>query len=126
MQRTMFRAKIHRARLTGVKLDYQGSIAIDEDLLDAADLLPNEQVDVLNCNNGVRLTTYVIKGKRGSGVIELNGPAARLGYKGDTLVIVSYCSLPDAECRTHKPIVVHVDENNRLIKAKKQKKPGAK
>ena len=116
MQRMMFKSKIHRATLTSVKLNYEGSIAIDEDLMEAADLLPAEQVDVLNCNNGERLTTYVIKGKRGSGVIELRGPAARLGYVGDPLIIVSYCSLSDADARKHKPVIVRVDEKN-LIKA---------
>lgn len=110
----MFKSKIHRATLTGVKLQYEGSIAIDEDLLEAADLLPSEQVDVLNCNNAHRLTTYIIKGKRGSGIVELRGPAARLGHEGDPVIIVSYCSMPDAEARKHKPVVVRVDEKNRI------------
>lgn len=114
MQRIMFKSKIHRATLTSVKLNYEGSVAIDESLMEAADLLPAEQVDVLNCNNGARLTTYVIKGKRGSGVIELRGPAARLGHPGDPVIIVSYCHLPDAEARKHKPVVVRVDEENRI------------
>jgi len=111
----MFKSKIHRATLTSVKLNYEGSIAIDEDLMDAADMLAGEQVDVLNCNNGVRLTTYVIRGKRGSGIIELRGPAARLGYPGDQIIIVSYCALPDAEARKHKPVKVRVDAKNRLL-----------
>lgn len=115
MQRFMFKSKIHRATLTGVKLDYEGSICIDEDLLDAADLLAGEQVDVLNCSNGVRLTTYTIKGKRGSGIVELRGPAARLGYPGDQVIIVSYCGLPDAEARVHKPVKIRVDSKNRII-----------
>ena len=114
MQRFMFKSKIHRATLTSVKLEYEGSIAIDENLMEAADLLPGEQVDVLNCSNGVRLTTYVIKGKRGSGIVELNGPAARLGYPGDKVIIVSYCALEDADARKHKPTVVKVDDKNRI------------
>ncbi len=111
----MFKSKIHRATLSGVKLAYEGSIAIDEALMEAADLLPSEQVDVLNCNNGERLTTYVIKGKRGSGTIELRGPAARQGYAGDPVIIVSYCALPDADARKHKPVIVRVDEKNRIV-----------
>lgn len=110
----MFKSKIHRATLTSVKLAYEGSICIDEDLMEAADLLPAEQVDVLNANNAERLTTYVIKGKRGSGIIELRGPAARLGYVGDPVIIVSYCTMPDADARKHKPLVVRVDEKNRI------------
>lgn len=113
MQRMMFKSKIHRATLTSVKLHYEGSIAIDEALLEAADLLPAEQVDVLNCNNSVRLTTYVIKARRGSGTVELRGPAARLGHPGDPVIIVSYCSMSDADARVHKPTVVRVDEKNR-------------
>jgi aspartate 1-decarboxylase len=116
MFRTMFKSKLHRVTLTGVKLQYAGSIAIDENLMEAADLLPSEQVDVLNCNNGSRLTTYVLKGRRGSGVIELRGPAARLGHPGDPLVIVSYCLLPDEQARAHKPTIVRVDAKNRPLR----------
>jgi aspartate 1-decarboxylase len=113
MQRTMFKSKIHRATLTGTQLNYEGSICIDEALMEAADLLPAEQVDVLNCNNGERLTTYVIKGKRNSGTIELRGPAARLGYVGDPVIIVSYATYEDAEARKHKPCIVRVDAKNK-------------
>lgn len=113
MQRMMFKSKIHRATLTSVRLHYEGSIKIDAALLEAADMLPGEQVDVLNVNNGIRLTTYVIEGKRGSGIVELNGPAARLGHPGDPVVILTYCSLPDDEARRHRPRVVHVDAGNR-------------
>ena len=112
----MFKSKIHRATLTSVKLHYEGSIAIDEALLEAADLLPGEQVDVLNCNNAERLTTYVIKGRRNSGIIELRGPAARLGHPGDPVIIISYCTMPDADARKHKPLVVRVDANNQIAR----------
>jgi aspartate 1-decarboxylase len=116
MQRTMFKSKIHRATLTGTKLNYEGSICIDEALMEAADLLPAEQVDVLNCNNGERLTTYVIKGKRNSGTVELRGPAARLGYEGDPVIIVSYATYEDADARKHKPVIVRVDGKNHITR----------
>ena len=124
MQRIMFKSKIHRATLTGVKLAYEGSIAVDLNLLEAADLLPGEQVDVLNVNNGERLTTYTIPGKRGSGIVELNGPAARLAYPGDPVIIVSYCTMSDEEARKHRPVVVKVDARNRPLKPARSK--GAK
>jgi aspartate 1-decarboxylase len=114
MQRTMLRAKIHRATLTGTLLEYEGSIAIDQDLLDAADLLPGEQVQVLNLSNGARLITYVIPADSGSGSILLNGPAARLGLPGDEVIILAYTTLDEEEARRHRPTVVHVDKQNRL------------
>ena len=114
----MYRSKIHRATLTGTDLDYEGSIAIDRLLLDAADMLPNEQVDVLNVNNGARITTYIIEAPPGSGTMLLNGPAARMGEKGDKVVIITYCSMSDDEARKLKPKVVLVDDNNRLIGSK--------
>jgi aspartate 1-decarboxylase len=116
VQRFMLKSKIHRARLTGTELDYEGSIAIDRNLIEAANMLPGEQVQVLNVNSGARLVTYVIEAKAGSGTILLNGPAARLGVTGDLVIIITYCTLSDEEIATHKPIVVLVDENNRIRK----------
>lgn len=114
MQRFMFKSKIHRATLTGTELDYEGSIAIDSDLIQAADMLPGEQVHVLNLQTGSRLVTYVIEAEPGSGTVMLNGPAARLGMPGDVVVILSYCSMADDEARKHVPRVVLVDEKNRI------------
>jgi aspartate 1-decarboxylase len=110
----MLRSKIHRATLTGTDLDYEGSIAIDRDLMDAADLLPGEQVHVLNLNNAARLVTYVIEAPAGSGTMLLNGPAARLGARGDIVVIIAYCAVEEEEARRLKPKVVHVDGQNRI------------
>ena len=112
----MLRSKIHRATLTGTELDYEGSIAIDRDLIRAADLLPGEQVHVLNLSNAERLITYVIEAPAGSGTMMLNGPAARLGVVGDKVVILAYATVDDAEARTFKPTIVHVDGKNRLAK----------
>lgn len=112
----MLRSKIHRATLTGTDLDYEGSIAIDRDLMDAADLLPGEQVHVLNLNNGSRLVTYVIEAPAGSGTMLLNGPAARLGAKGDIVVLIAYCAVEDEEARRLKPKIVRVDGQNQIIK----------
>ena len=114
MQRIMLRSKIHRATLTGTELDYEGSIAIDRTLIEAAELLPGEQVHVLNLSNAQRLITYVIEAPAGSGTMMLNGPAARLGVVGDKVVILAYATVDDAEARTFKPKIVHVDEKNRL------------
>lgn len=110
----MLKSKIHRATLTGTKLDYQGSIAIDRNLLEAADMLPGEQVQVLNVNSGTRLTTYVIEAEAGSGTVLLNGPAARMGVAGDLVVIITYCVLGEEELASHQPTVVFVDEKNRI------------
>ncbi len=114
MQRIMLRSKIHRATLTGTELDYEGSIAIDRNLIEAAGLLPGEQVHVLNLSNAQRLVTYVIEAPAGSGTMMLNGPAAQLGAVGDKVVILAYAAVEDAEARAFKPKVVHVDEKNRL------------
>ena len=114
VQRFMLRSKIHRATLTGTELDYEGSIAIDRTLIEAADLLPGEQVHVLNLSNAQRLITYVIEAPAGSGTIMLNGPAARLGAVGDKVVILAYCAVDGQEARELKPKIVHVDEKNRL------------
>lgn len=114
MQLNMLKSKIHMATLTGTELYYEGSITIDQDLMDAANMLPNEQVHVLNVNNGNRLITYTIVGGRGSGIIELNGPAAHLGETGDQVVIISYAQMGEGEAAAYKPIVVHVDEKNAI------------
>ena len=114
MQLTMLKSKIHMATLTGTELYYQGSIAVDQDLLDAAGMLPGEQVHVLNVNNGSRLVTYTISGERGTGIIELNGPAAHLGETGDQVVIISYAQMSEEEAKSYTPVVVHVDEKNRI------------
>ncbi len=116
MQRIMKKSKIHTATITGLELYYEGSITIDTDLLDAADILPGEQVQVVNLNNGNRLVTYTIPGERGSNVIELNGPAARTAAIGDKVIIISYGNYDEAEAKILKPIVVFVDENNRARK----------
>jgi aspartate 1-decarboxylase len=110
----MLKSKIHRATLTGTELDYEGSIAIDSDLLEAADMLPGEQVHVLNVSNGSRLVTYTIAARAGSGTVMLNGPAARLGMAGDLVVILSYAVYPDQQARRLRPKVVKVDRRNRL------------
>ncbi|MCX8083578.1 MAG: aspartate 1-decarboxylase [Calditerrivibrio sp.] len=116
MFRSMFKAKIHRATVTDADLNYEGSITIDEDLLDASGILPFEKVDIYNITNGARFSTYTIVGKRGSGEICLNGAAARLVQKGDLVIIVSYGLYSEEELRNHKPVVVHVDSNNKIIK----------
>jgi aspartate 1-decarboxylase len=113
---TMLKSKIHMATLTGTELYYEGSISIDQDLLDAAGILVGEQVHVVNLNNGSRLVTYTIPGKRGSGIVELNGPAARLGYVGDKVVIITYAQMEEAEALKRKPTVIHVDEKNAVRK----------
>jgi len=113
MQRFMLKSKIHLATLTGVELEYEGSIAVDQDLLDEAGILPGEQVQVLNHNNGSRFITYTIAGPRGSGTVMLNGPAARKGAVGDKVIILSYCAINDEEATAYKPRVILVDESNR-------------
>jgi aspartate 1-decarboxylase len=116
VQRIMLKSKIHRATLTGTELDYEGSIAIDKTLIEAADFLPGEQVHVLNLSNAQRLVTYVIEAPAGSGTMMLNGPAARLGAVGDKVVVLSYVAVDDKEARNFKAKVVHVDEKNRVAK----------
>lgn len=115
MYRTMMKSKIHRATVTEANLNYVGSITIDEDLMEAADLLENEKVQIVNNNNGARLETYVIKGERGSGVICLNGAAARLVQPGDNVIIISYAMLSKEEYDNHTPTVVIVDELNKPV-----------
>ena len=114
MQRTLLLAKIHSCTLTAAKLDYVGSISIDEVLLDAAGILPYEQVQVVNVANGERLITYAIPAPANSGAVELNGAAARLGMKGDRVIIMTYAQFDAIEAKTHSPTVVLVDERNRL------------
>lgn len=114
MFRTMLKSKIHRCRVTEANLYYEGSVTIDAALMDAADILPNEKVEVLNLNNGLRLETYAITGKRGSGVICLNGPAARGACVCDEVIILSYATVEDKDAKTIKPKVVNVDKQNRI------------
>jgi len=115
MYRTMMKSKLHRATVTEANLNYVGSITIDEDLMDAADLLENEKVQIVNNNNGARLETYVIKGSRGSGVICLNGAAARLVQPGDNVIIISYRFMTDEQAKEHVPTVVILDEHNKPV-----------
>ena len=112
----MLKSKIHRATLTGCFLEYEGSISIDADLMKAADILPGELVHVLNVNNGSRIVTYALEAPAGSGTIMLNGAAAREGYKGDILIIITYAEFEDSELVNYKANVVKVDENNRIKK----------
>jgi len=114
MTRFIFKSKLHRVRITQAELMYEGSLTIDAELMAAADLLEYEKVSVVNVNNGERFETYVISGEPGSGVICLNGAAARKGAVGDEVIIISYAAVSDAEARTHRPTVVHVDRNNRI------------
>ena len=116
MLREMCKSKIHAATVTETNLNYNGSITIDKALLEAVDILHYERVQVLNINNGTRVETYVIEGKRNSGVICLNGAAARWAQPGDRVIIISYCLVEDKDARNWKPKIVLVDENNKLIK----------
>ena len=113
--RTMLKGKIHRARVTHVDLDYEGSITIDRSLMEASDILPFERVEVLDINNGARLSTYAIEGEANSGIIGINGAAARLVAKGDLVIILSYCQVPDDEAIGIIPSVVRVNNQNRII-----------
>jgi aspartate 1-decarboxylase len=115
MYRTMLKSKIHRATVTQADVHYVGSVTIDQDLMEAADLLPGEQVAIVDVTNGARLETYVIAGESGSGVIGINGAAAHLIHPGDLVIIISYVALPDAEARVYEPTVVFVDAANRTI-----------
>lgn len=111
---TMLKAKLHRATVTQADLDYEGSITIDQDLIDQAGFLINEQVDVLDITNGARLTTYVIAGKRGSGIIGINGAAAHLIKKGDLVIICAYAQMDEEESQTHTANVLLLDEDNKV------------
>lgn len=115
MQRTMLKSKIHRARVTDCDLRYVGSITLDPELLEAADILPNEQVTVLDLDNGARFETYSIPGERGAGEVKVNGAAARLVHSGDTVIVISYAQYSPAELAGYSPRVVHVDASNEII-----------
>ncbi|RBM11143.1 aspartate 1-decarboxylase [Streptomyces sp. PT12] len=115
MLRTMFKSKIHRATVTQADLHYVGSVTVDADLMAAADLLPGEQVHIVDIDNGSRLETYVIEGEAGSGVIGINGAAAHLVQPGHLVILISYAQVDDAEARTMRPKVVHVDRANRVV-----------
>jgi aspartate 1-decarboxylase len=114
MLRTMLKSKIHRATVTRADLHYVGSVTVDEDLMDAADLLPGEQVTIVDVTNGARLETYVLTGERGSGVLGINGAAAHLVHPGDLVILISYGLMADAEAAASRPRVVFVDEHNRV------------
>ena len=119
MFRTMYKSKIHRATVTDANLNYVGSITLDRDLMDAADIYENEKVQIVNNNNGARFETYVIPGERGSGTVCLNGAAARLSHPGDIIIIISYGMFEDKEAKEIKPTAVLVDENNKIVEIKK-------
>ena len=115
MFRTLLKSKIHRVAVTQCELHYEGSCAIDEDLLDAANIAENEQIHIWNINNGERFITYAIKGQRGSGMISVNGSAARRACVGDLLIIAAFAQVGEEELATHQPRLVFVDENNRQV-----------
>ncbi|MDY6054953.1 aspartate 1-decarboxylase [Micrococcus sp.] len=115
MLRTMFHAKIHRATVTQADLHYVGSVTVDQDLLDAAGILPGELVSIVDVTNGARLETYTIPGERGTGVVGINGAAAHLVHPGDVVILIAYAQMDDDEARTFSPKVVHVDEQNRIV-----------
>lgn len=115
MRRVLFKSKIHRATVTHADVDYEGSVTIDKDLLEASDILPYEKVAVWNVTRGTRLETYALEGERGSGVICINGAAAHLNQPGDLVILATFTEVEDAEARTWKPTVVLVDEKNRAV-----------
>ena len=120
MFRTFLKSKLNRVTITQAELHYHGSITIDRELMDAADLLVYEKVQIVNVNNGERLETYVIEGERGSGVVCLNGPAARRGQAGDIITIMSYAVLSESELEEHEPRTVFVDKNNKITQVKSE------
>jgi len=120
MDRKMLKSKIHRATVTGADLHYEGSITIDLDLMEAADIIPYEAVSIWDVNNGSRLETYAIEGERGSGVICLNGAAARMVAPQDLVIIASFVAMSDAEALAHQPKLVFVDEKNRMLETRKE------
>lgn len=121
---TMFKSKIHRATVTEANLSYMGSVTIDRELMKASDILPNEKVQIVNGNNGARFETYVIPGDPGSGVICLNGAAARLVQPGDIVIIISYAVMTREEAASHSPTVVMVDQENRIIEIRRVENHG--
>ena len=124
MEISMLKSKIHRAVITQAELNYVGSVTIDEDLMDAAGLYEYEHVHIVNVNSGSRIETYVIAGERGSGVICLNGAAARAGQKGDLVIIMSYANMTPEEIKTHRPKVVFVGESNEIVRVAEYEKHG--
>ena len=115
MNRTMLKSKIHRATVTAADLHYVGSLTVDPDLLEAADILENEKIHVVNVDNGARFETYTIAGRRGSGELQVNGAAARLAHQGDTVIVISYGDYSPADLQSYAPRVVHVDLDNRIV-----------
>ena len=115
MQIQILKSKIHRVKITQAELHYVGSVTIDEDLMDAAQIIENEKVQIVNINNGERLDTYVIKGKRGSGEVCLNGPAARKAQVGDIVIIISYASMDIEQAKAYKPVLIFPDDHNQLV-----------
>ncbi|HYQ82122.1 MAG TPA: aspartate 1-decarboxylase [Anaeromyxobacteraceae bacterium] len=124
MRRSFFKSKIHRATVTHADLDYEGSVSIDEDLMDAAGIWPYEQVHIWNITRGTRLTTYAIHGERGSGVISANGAAAHLNKPGDLVILATFAELEESEARAHRPTVVLVDRQNRIVARNVAEVPG--
>jgi len=116
LMRTMLKSKIHRAKVTGADVDYEGSITLDRLLMEAARILPYEQVHVLDVDNGARLTTYAIEGHRGSGEVIVNGAAARLISRGDTVIVIAYDALTEEEAGSHRPALVYVDGENQITR----------
>jgi aspartate 1-decarboxylase len=114
--RTMLKSKVHRATVTDANLHYEGSVTLDPELMDAADILPFEQVHLLDIDNGARLTTYAIEGERGSGDVIVNGAAAHLIHRGDTVIVLTYATVSEDEARSGEPLLVYVDENNRITR----------
>jgi aspartate 1-decarboxylase len=119
MRRIMCKSKIHRAKITEANLYYEGSLTVDSDLLDAADIMPYERVQVVNINNGERFETYTIPGKRRSGTICLNGAAARLGHVGDEIIIITYATYNEEELKNYKPSLVLLDKENHIVDIKR-------
>ncbi|MET0594735.1 MAG: aspartate 1-decarboxylase [Polyangiaceae bacterium] len=124
MRLNVFKSKIHRATVTHADIEYEGSVSIDADLLEAADILPNEAVHIWNVTNGSRLVTYALKGARGSGTICVNGAAAHLNRPGDLVILATYADMDPAEARAHVPTVVRVDGDNRILSDKSPEVPG--
>jgi len=116
MMLSVLKSKIHRATITQAELNYAGSLTLDPLLMDAADMLPNERIQVLNINTGDRFETYIIEGERGSGTVCLNGPAARLGQPGDLIIALTYAAMDLEEAKKHVPKIVHVDEKNKILR----------
>ena len=114
MQIQILKSKVHRAVITEANLNYVGSLTLDEDLMDAANMIEHEKIQVVNVNNGERIETYLIKGKRGSGVVCLNGPAARKGAEGDVVIVISYALMDFEEAKSFKPVVVFPQDGNKL------------